>query len=124
MSVPSNLKYVDTHEWVKVESSAGVVGLTAHAVELLGDVVYLELPKVGDNISQNAAIGVVESVKAASDIYTPISGKVVAVNDAVVADPGLLNQDAYANWLYRVEFSNAAELDGLMTAEAYQAAIS
>lgn len=124
MSVPSNLKYIDTHEWVKVEGNEGVVGLTAHAVELLGDVVYLELPKVGDIISQNDAIGVVESVKAASDIYTPVSGKVIAVNDALANDPGLLNQDAYANWLYRVEFSKVAEVEGLMSAQDYQAAIS
>lgn len=124
MSVPQNLKYVDTHEWVKVEGNEGLVGLTAHAVELLGDVVYLELPKVGESISQHGAIGVVESVKAASDIYSPVSGKVVAINDAVVNDPALLNQDAYANWLYRVELGNPSEIEGLMTADAYKAAIS
>ncbi len=124
MSVPSNLKYVDTHEWVQVEGNEGIVGLTAHAVELLGDVVYLELPKIGEVVSQNSAIGVVESVKAASDIYTPVSGEVVAVNDALVNDPGLLNQDAYTNWLYRVEFTKPTEIDGLMSAEAYQAAIA
>ena len=123
MSVPSNLKYVDTHEWVDVQGGEGVVGLTAHAVELLGDVVYLELPKVGDTIAEGASIGVVESVKAASDVYTPVSGKVVAVNDVVLADPALLNQDAYTNWLYRVEFTKTEELEALMSAEDYQAAI-
>jgi len=124
MSVPSNLKYVDTHEWVDVQGNEGVIGLTAHAVELLGDVVYLELPKIGDTIAEGASIGVVESVKAASDIYTPVSGKIVAVNDVVLGDPALLNQDAYVNWLYRVEFTKAEELEALMSAEDYQAAIS
>jgi len=124
MSVPSNLKYVDTHEWVDVQGNEEVIGLTAHAVELLGDVVYLELPKIGDTIAEGASIGVVESVKAASDIYTPVSGKIVAVNDVVLGDPALLNQDAYVNWLYRVEFTKAEELEALMSAEDYQAAIS
>ena len=124
MSVPSNLKYVDTHEWVDVQGNEGVIGLTAHAVKLLGDVVYLELPKIGDTIAEGASIGVVESVKAASDIYTPVSGKIVAVNDVVLGDPALLNQDAYVNWLYRVEFTKAEELEALMSAEDYQAAIS
>lgn len=124
MSVPNHLKYAETHEWVKVEGQEGLVGLTQHAVELLGDVVYLELPKVGAVVSQNAAIGVVESVKAASDIYTPLSGKVIAVNEALAADPGLLNQDCYTNWLYRLELSMPAEIDSLMTATAYSAAIA
>ncbi len=124
MSVPSNLHYADTHEWVKVEGQECLVGLTQHAVELLGDVVYLELPKVGATLTQSAAIGVVESVKAASDIYTPVSGKVMAVNEALAADPGLLNQDCYANWLYRLELTSSAEVDGLMSAVAYSAAIA
>ena len=123
MSVPSGLKYVDTHEWVKIEGNEGIVGLTAHAVELLGDVVYLELPKVGDLLEQNDAIGIVESVKAASDIYTPVSGKVIAVNETVAGEPSLLNQDAYAAWLYRIELTKTSEIEGLMTAEAYQTAI-
>lgn len=121
MSTPNNLKYVDTHEWVKVEGNEGVVGLSQHAQELLGDVVYLELPKVGDSVSQSSSIGVVESVKAASDIYSPVSGEVVAVNDAVLADPALINQDAYGKaWLYRVKLSNPSEVNGLLSAEDYQ----
>lgn len=121
MSVPSDLKYVDTHEWVKVEGDEAVVGLSQHAQELLGDVVYVELPQVGDAVSQNGTIGVVESVKAASDIYSPLSGEVTAVNETVLADPALINQDAYGKaWLYRVKLSNPAEVEGLLSAQAYQ----
>lgn len=121
-SVPSDLKYVDTHEWVKVEGDEAVVGLSQHAQELLGDVVYVELPAVGESVSQHSSIGVVESVKAASDIYSPLSGEVVAVNETVLADPALINQDAYGKaWLYRVKLSNASsELQELLSAQAYQ----
>ncbi len=124
MSVSQHLKYADTHEWVNLEGNEATVGLSAHAVELLGDIVYLELPKLGDELSQNAAIGVVESVKAASDIYTPISGRVIAVNDALIADPSLLNQNCYTAWLYRLEVTIPAELDTLMSAETYSAGIA
>ena len=121
MSVPSDLKYVDTHEWVKVEGDEAVVGFSQHAQSLLGDVVYVELPQVGYAVSQNGTIGVVESVKAASDIYSPLSGEVTAVNETVLADPALINQDAYGKaWLYRVKLSNPAEVEGLLSAQAYQ----
>ncbi len=124
MSVPSGLKYIDTHEWVKVEGQEGVVGLTQHAVDLLGDVVYLELPKVGKEVAQNDSIGVVESVKAASDIYSPVSGTVLAVNNDLINDAGQLNQDCYGTaWLYRVAFSKPAELEALMDADQYQTLI-
>lgn len=125
MSIPEHLKYSESHEWVKIEGKEGVVGLSQHAQELLGDVVYLELPEVGDEVTQNGSIGVVESVKAASDIYSPVSGKVIAVNEAVLADPALINQDVYGKaWLYRVALANPAEADSLLTAEQYQNLIS
>ncbi len=124
MAVPADLKYVDTHEWVKVEGNEALVGLTKHAVDLLGDVVYLELPKLGSHLSQHSAVGVVESVKAASDIYSPISGQVIAVNEDLANDAAELNQDCYGKaWLYRVTLAKPEEIDGLMSAEAYQAAI-
>ena len=125
MSVPNNLKYIDTHEWVKVEGNEAIIGLTQHAVDLLGDVVYVELPAVGAEVSQNAAIGVVESVKAASDIYSPVSGKVLAVNDELANDAGQLNQDCYGKaWLYRVALSQPVEIEALLSAEQYAEFVS
>lgn len=120
-AVPDNLKYSDSHEWVKCEGNVGWVGLTQHAVALLGDVVYLELPEVGAEVLQNAAAGVVESVKAASDIYSPVSGKVIAVNTALVDNASSLNEDCYEQgWLYQVELTVPAEIENLLSAETYQ----
>ncbi len=118
--IPEDLKYTKTHEWVKVEGNKAKVGITYHAQEQLHDIVYVELPNVGDEIAKGDNMGVVESVKAASDIYAPISGKVVAVNDEVVNSPELLNQDPYKNWLVEMEITNPGELDELLTAEEYR----
>ncbi len=118
--IPEDLKYTKTHEWVKVEGNKAKVGITYHAQEQLHDIVYVELPNVGDEIAKGDNMGVVESVKAASDIYAPISGKVVAVNDEVVNSPELLNQDPYKNWLVEMEITNPGELDELLTAEEYK----
>lgn len=119
--IPSDLKYRESHEWVREEDGEGVlVGITDHAQAELGDMVYIELPEPGMSYSQGDACAVVESVKAASDIYAPVSGEVVEVNEALEDDPGLVNNDPYGDgWLFRMELSDESELDGLMDAEAY-----
>ncbi len=120
-----NMKFVDTHEWVRVEDADVVsVGITNHAQELLGDLVYIELPNVGQVIKSGDTIGVVESVKAASDLYSPVSGVVTAINDEVVADPTLANTDPHqAGWLFQVKLDDIAELDSLMSADKYKSLI-
>ncbi|PXW89696.1 glycine cleavage system H protein [Nitrosomonas sp. Nm84] len=120
MSVPTNLKYSKSHEWVKPEADGTVtVGITHHAQELLGDMVFIELPEVGRTLKQKEECAVAESVKAAADVYSPISGVVTAVNSPLVDEPGKINEDAYSSWLFKLKPSNAAELDGLLDAAAY-----
>ena len=122
MNVPSNLKYTKSHEWVRVDADGTVtVGITDHAQELLGDLVFVELPDVGKSLAAEQEAAVVESVKAASDVYAPIAGTVVEVNAAVPATPELINQDAYAAWLFKLKPANAADVDGLLDAAAYAA---
>ena len=122
MTIPAHLKYIDTHEWVKVEGDEAVIGLTDHAQSALGDVVYVELPKLGASIEAHASVGVVESVKAASEIYSPLSGTVIAINHEVVTDPSLINSAPYDKaWLYRVRMTHLVEVDLLLDAEAYKA---
>ena len=124
-NIPADLKYVDTHEWLRLEADGTVtIGITDHAQELLGDVVYVELPQVGTSYETGAEAGVVESVKAASDVYAPIAGEVVAINDDLVNAPEKANQDPYGEaWFFRVRPSNAAELDSLLDAAGYAAEI-
>lgn len=119
--IPTDLKYRDSHEWVLDDDETGVrVGISDHAQAELGDMVFVELPEVGMTYAQGDACAVVESVKAASDIYAPLSGEVIAVNEALEDDPGLVNTDPYGDgWLFRLEPSDSSELDGLMDAEAY-----
>ena len=122
MNIPSNLKYTKSHEWVRVEGDGTItVGITDHAQELLGDLVFVELPEVGKTLAAEQEAAVVESVKAASDVYAPIAGTVVEVNAAVPATPELINQDAYAAWLFKLKPANAADVDGLLDAAAYAA---
>ncbi len=123
MMIPEDLKYTKTHEWVKVEGNKAKVGITYHAQEQLHDIVYVELPNVGDELKKGENLGVVESVKAASDIYAPLSGKVIAINQEVVDSPELLNQDPYKNWLVEMEITNPSEIDELLDAEEYQKVI-
>lgn len=120
-NIPSHLKYTESHEWVSVEDNGNSrIGITDHAQEALGDLVFVELPAVGDEISQGDPSAVVESVKAASDIYTPVSGVVIAVNEDLDADPAVINADPYGDgWLYELDLSDSEELDGLKDAEAY-----
>ncbi len=120
MSIPSELKYTKSHEWVKLEADGTVtVGITDHAQEALGDIVFLELPDTGRTVKAGEECAVVESVKAASDIYAPVSGEVVARNDAAIDTPESVNQDAYAAWLFKLKPANAAEIGALLDAAAY-----
>lgn len=121
-NIPSHLKYTESHEWVEADDSGNArIGISDHAQEALGDLVFVELPTVGDEISQGDPCSVVESVKAASDIYTPVSGKVIAVNEDLDADPAIINTDPYGDgWLFEIELLDTEELEGLKDAEAYQ----
>lgn len=124
MSIPTNLKYSKSHEWVKPEADGTVtVGITHHAQELLGDMVFIELPEVGQTLKQKEECAVAESVKAAADVYSPISGEVIAVNSPLVDEPGKINEDAYSAWLFKMKPSNTAEIDGLLDAAAYTALV-
>ncbi|HEY1148209.1 MAG TPA: glycine cleavage system protein GcvH [Pseudoduganella sp.] len=119
-NIPADLKYTESHEWVRVEADGTItVGITEYAQEALGDIVFVELPKVGTTYTAGDDAAVVESVKAASDIYAPVSGEVTAVNDAVVASPESINADAYANWMFKMKPADANAVNGLLDAAAY-----
>jgi glycine cleavage system H protein len=121
MDYPSDLKYTSTHEWIRVEGNKVVVGLTDFAQHELSDVVYVELPGVGDEVSAEGACAVVESVKSASDIYSPVSGTVARVNEGVNDSPDIVNKDPYGEgWLFEVELSDPSELGQLMDVQAYR----
>ncbi len=121
MNIPGDLKYTATHEWIRANADGTVsVGITHHAQDRLGDLVFVENPPVGKVVSKDAECGVVESVKAASDIYAPVSGEVVAVNDELGSSPEKINQDAYAAWMFKLRPTNPAELGELLDAAAYQ----
>jgi|SRR5664279_5431181 len=121
MNVPADLKYADSHEWMRAEPDGSVtIGITDHAQAALGDLVFIELPAVGRKLAAGEACAVVESVKAASDVYAPIEGEVVAVNDAVTGAPESLNADAYAAWLFRLRPANPAALAAMLDAPAYE----
>jgi len=125
MNVPPELKYTDSHEWVRAEADGTVtIGITDHAQAQLGDLVFIELPDVGRKLAAGEACGVVESVKAASDVYAPIAGEVTGGNDAVVGAPEQVNADAYASWLWKMKPADAAALGGLMDAAAYTKTIA
>ena len=118
--IPQELKYTKDHEWARVQGNTIVVGVTAHAQEALGDVVYVELPKVGSTITAGKQFGVIESTKAVSELYAPLSGKVVKVNDALSDNPQTVNADPYgAGWILEIEPSDTQQLTGLMDAAAY-----
>ena len=120
MKTPEHLKYTETHEWVGSEAGGTLaVGITEHAQEVLGDIVFLELPPAGKRYAQGEACAVIESVKAASDIYMPVAGVVVAANDDLAKSPEQVNADAYGAWMFRITPDNAADIGGLMDAAAY-----
>ena len=118
MNIPENLKYLPSHEWVLVEGSKAKVGISDYAQHALGDVVYISLPEVGDDVTADESFADVESVKAASEVFSPVTGTVTAINDALDADAGLLNQDSYANWIIEVEFTELS--DKLVDAAEYE----
>jgi glycine cleavage system H protein len=121
MLVPDDLKYAETHEWVRVEGDTGTIGITDHAQAELTDIVYVELPKTGTSVAPKQAVAVVESVKAASDIYSPVSGEVTETNPALESNPGLVNTDPYgAGWLFKVKLSQPKDLEALKDAGAYK----
>lgn len=117
MNIPENLKYLPTHEWVLIEGDKAKVGISDFAQHELGDVVYISLPEVGDDVTADESFADVESVKAASEVFSPVSGTVTAINEDLDSDAGLLNQDPYANWIMEVEFT--ALSDKLISAEEY-----
>jgi glycine cleavage system H protein len=124
MSNPTNLKYTASHEWIKTEADGTVsVGITQHAQELLGDMVFVEAPAVGRKIKAKEEVAVVESVKAAADVYAPLSGEVVAINSELDSAPEQINSDPYGAWIFRMKPDNAADVVALMDAAAYQAVV-
>ena len=124
MEVPKDLRYTNEHEWLKVDGTKGVVGITQFAQDQLGDVVFVEVPAVGTELATENTFGVVESVKTVSDLYAPVSGKVVAVNKDLEANPELVNQDPYGKgWMIEVELSDSSQAEGLLSAADYEAFI-
>ncbi|MFM1869367.1 MAG: glycine cleavage system protein [Pseudomonadota bacterium] len=120
MNIPQDLRYTESHEWIRQEADGSItVGITDHAQEALGDIVFLELPAVGKTFNAGDACAVVESVKAASDIYAPLSGEIIANNDSAVNAPESVNSDAYGSWLFKMKPADISKLDALLTADAY-----
>lgn len=125
MTTPTNLRYSKTHEWVKIEGTNATVGITQHAQEALGDITFVDFPKAGTNVKKEGSAGVIESVKAASDIYSPLAGKVAEINEALETAPESINSDPYgAGWIFKLSDINAADAAGLMDAAAYDAFVA
>ncbi len=123
MKIPKDLRYTESHEWLKRESDGTIaVGITDHAQEQLGDIVFVEAPKVGRKVAAGEAVGVVESVKAASDIYAPLAGEIVGANADLGSAPEKVNADAYASWMFRIKPDNPGDMDKLLDAAAYEKA--
>lgn len=119
---PADLKYVKTHEYIKVDNDIATIGITAFAADQLGDVTYVELPKVSTHLKSEQKFGVIESVKSVSDLYMPLSGEVIAVNDRLSSEPELVNSDCYGEgWMLKVKMSNKADLDSALSADQYSA---
>ena len=120
-TVLNGLYYSESHEWVKVEGNVAIVGITDYAQHALGNIVYVDMPEVDDEVAKEEDFGAVESTKAASDLISPVSGTVIEINEALEDSPELINENAFENWFMKVEMSDAAELEGLMDAAAYEA---
>ena len=120
MNIPTELRYTKEHEWIRAEGDIGTIGITDYAQDQLGDIVYLDLPAVGASLAQNDKLGEIESVKAVSDLYAPVSGEVLEVNQEAIDEPESVNEEPYGKgWLIKVRLSNASELDAMLTNEAY-----
>jgi len=124
VTAPRDLRYTKSHEWVRIDGDIATFGLSDYAQAELGDITYLELPEVGSNVTQSEPFGVVESVKAASDIYAPVAGEVVGANDALSSAPEKVNEDAFGAWMYRIKPDNPGDVDRLLDAAAYEKAAS
>ena len=124
MAYPTNYRYTREHEWIELNGSTGVIGITDYAQNALGDIVYVDVPKVGDTVAANASFGSVESVKAVNDLFSPVSGKVTAVNEELKTSPDKINENAHGTWIIKVELSNPAEVNDLLDAAAYEAFIA
>jgi glycine cleavage system H protein len=120
MPYPGDLKYTKEHEWIKADGKSAAIGITNHAQELLGDIVFVDLPKLGTEITAGKAFGTVESVKAVSDVYAPISGTVTEVNSGLTSAPEKINQDAHSAWMIKIAIKNPAELNSLLSAADYE----
>jgi len=124
MPYPTEYRYTREHEWISVDGAIGSIGITDYAQNSLGDIVYVDAPKVGDTVSANSTFGSVESVKAVSDLFSPVSGKVTAVNEELKTAPDQINQNPHGTWIIKVELSNPAEVNTLLDAAAYEAFIA
>jgi glycine cleavage system H protein len=124
MPYPSNYRYTREHEWIELEGAIGTVGITDYAQSSLGDIVYVDVPKVGDAVTANATFGSVESVKAVSDLYSPVTGTVTAINEELKTAPDKINENPHGTWIIKVELANVAEFNALLDAAAYEAFIS
>ncbi|HWX55085.1 MAG TPA: glycine cleavage system protein GcvH [Verrucomicrobiae bacterium] len=124
MAYPKEYKYTKEHEWIQVQGSTGAVGITDHAQESLGDIVFVELPKVGAEVQAGKSFGTVESVKAVSELYAPVSGKVTAINEELNQSPETVNKDAHKAWMIKLALNNPKDLDALLSAEQYEAYIA
>ena len=120
MAIPKDCKYTKEHEWIKTTGNTGLVGITDHAQESLGDIVFVELPKVGAQLQAGSSFGTVESVKAVSELYAPASGKVIEINEGLNQSPEDINKDAQAAWMIKLELSNPKEVDALLSADDYE----
>ncbi len=125
MSIPGDLKYTVSHEWIRVKDNIGTVGITDYAQDKLGDIVFIELPKAGVELEANSDVAVIESVKTAADVYTPLSGKIVKVNSLLDKDPSFINSDPYnKGWIFEIQIKDMSELEKLMDSSVYQNKIS
>jgi glycine cleavage system H protein len=124
MPYPSNYRYTREHEWIELNGAIGSIGITDYAQSSLGDIVYVDVPKVGDAVTANATFGSVESVKAVSDLYSPVTGTVTAVNEELKTAPDKINENAHGTWIIKVELANPAELNALLDAAAYEKFVS
>lgn len=120
IKVLKGLKYTSSHEWIKVEGNVGIVGISDYAQDSLGNIVFLDAPEVGDVVGKGEEFGVLESVKAASDLYLPVGGEIIEVNEKLLDNPELLNESAFDNWILKIKITDLSELDDLLTAEEYE----